>query len=115
MEFNNLGAAGNNDPRGLWTDNAMMWVADSADNKVYAYDMHDKTRFPGNDLTLGNSRPVFDLWSDGSSTWMIDHNSNDILKSDMSGPGDFAFEPSGIDQLQRGPRASGPTAPPCGW
>ena len=26
-DFDTLGAAGNNDPRGIWSDNTTMWVA----------------------------------------------------------------------------------------
>ena len=91
LEFNTLDAAWNHDPRGLWSDNATMWVGDSVDGKAYAYDMHDRTRFPGRDITVPG-RAVFDLWSDGSSMWTVDHNTNTIHKSDMAGPGDFAFE-----------------------
>ena len=36
-EFNTLEAAGNWIPRGIWSDGATMWAADSQDAKIYAY------------------------------------------------------------------------------
>ena len=36
-DFNTLEAAGNNQPRGLWSDGTTMWVADAKDDKIYAY------------------------------------------------------------------------------
>ena len=35
-EFTELTAAGNNSPRGLWSDGAVMYVADASDDKVYS-------------------------------------------------------------------------------
>ena len=36
-DFDTLAAAGNDDPRGLWSDDTTIWVADSEDDKLYAY------------------------------------------------------------------------------
>ena len=36
-EFNTLDAAGNWIPRGIWSDGATMWAADSQDAKIYSY------------------------------------------------------------------------------
>ena len=36
-DFNTLEAAGNDQPRGLWSDGTTMWVADAKDDKIYAY------------------------------------------------------------------------------
>ena len=33
-EFSTLSAAGNNDPRGIWSDGATMWVLDSDDDRI---------------------------------------------------------------------------------
>ncbi len=40
-EFGELSAAGNNSPRGLWSDGDVMYVADENDRKVYSYNMPD--------------------------------------------------------------------------
>ncbi len=40
-EFAELSGAGNNSPRGLWSDGAVMYVADENDGRVYSYNMPD--------------------------------------------------------------------------
>ena len=36
-DLNGLVAAGNNNPRGLWSDGVTMWISDNTDDKIYAY------------------------------------------------------------------------------
>ena len=40
-EFSKLSRAGNNSPRGIWSDGDVMYVADANDDKVYTYNMPD--------------------------------------------------------------------------
>ncbi len=40
-EFSELSGAGNNSPRGIWSDSAVMYVADESDGRVYTYNMPD--------------------------------------------------------------------------
>ena len=40
-EFKELSKASNNSPRGLWSDGAVMYVADESDDKVYSYNLPD--------------------------------------------------------------------------
>ena len=40
-EFKLLSRAGNNSPRGLWSDGDVMYVADASDGRVYSYNMPD--------------------------------------------------------------------------
>ena len=40
-DFVELGRVGNNSPRGIWSDGAVMYVADENDDKVYSYNMPD--------------------------------------------------------------------------
>ena len=40
-EFANLSRASNNSPRGIWSDGAVMYVADESDGKVYSYNLPD--------------------------------------------------------------------------
>ena len=40
-EFDKLSRAGNNSPRGIWSDGDVMYVADANDGKVYTYNMPD--------------------------------------------------------------------------
>ena len=75
-DFAGLGVAGNDSPVGIWSDGTTMWVADSADGKIYAYDMEtsnqDVTRefnlldVPG---VISNTDP-FGIWSDGTTMWV---------------------------------------------
>ena len=41
-DFDTLIAAGNENPSLIWSNGATMWVADDADDKIYAYDMATK-------------------------------------------------------------------------
>ena len=41
LDFTTLSAASNNSPRGLWSDGAVMYVADALDARVYSYNMPD--------------------------------------------------------------------------
>ncbi len=40
-EFDELGRVSNNSPRGIWSDGAVVYVADANDDKVYSYNMPD--------------------------------------------------------------------------
>ena len=40
-EFEDLSDASNNSPRGIWSDGAVMYVADESDARVYSYNMPD--------------------------------------------------------------------------
>ncbi len=40
-EFAELSKASNNSPRGLWSDGAVMYVADESDDRVYSYNLPD--------------------------------------------------------------------------
>ena len=79
FEFNL--AAGNTDPHGLWSDGVTLWVADSGDDKLFAYQMPDGTPDPAKDLTLaaGNTDPR-GIWSDGTTMWVVDSPSSGTRK-----------------------------------
>ena len=63
----------NADPAGVWSDGETIWVADSDDLKVYAYDLEAKTRKSDDDFDLletnGDPRS---MWSDGETMWVLD-------------------------------------------
>ena len=40
-EFADLSKAGNNSPRGVWSDGAVMYVADASDGRIYSYNVPD--------------------------------------------------------------------------
>ena len=73
-DFNTLVDAGNNAPGGIWSDGTTMWVVDSPDDKIYAYDVATTVRDSANDfntLHAGNYRPR-GIWSDGTTMWVAD-------------------------------------------
>ena len=54
-----LDCAGNHDPQGIWSDGTTMWVADDADDRIYAYSLRDNLRDPGREfdaLKAANNR-----------------------------------------------------------
>ena len=80
-DFNTLDAAGNDGPRGLWSDGSTMWVVDITDDKIYAYDMGTKARKSSEDFNtlyrinedgeFPDARP-FGIWSDGDTCgWLM--------------------------------------------
>ena len=102
-DFETLEAAGNDDPEGIWSDGVTMWVADSEDDKVFAYKMPDSVapiepptpvvdtdafdRKPSKDFdgleAAGNARPD-GIWSDGVTMWVADRGDRKIYAYDMT-------------------------------
>ena len=91
-DFNTLDAAGNDSPRGIWSDGSTMWVVDVTDEKLYAYDMATKARVSSKDFNNlyriredddeQDARP-FGIWSDGEIMWVVDANDFVIYAYDM--------------------------------
>ena len=52
-EFTELSSAGNNSPRGIWSDGGVLYVADESDDRVYSYNMPDAIDARLASLTLG--------------------------------------------------------------
>ena len=86
-EFNTLSDAGNNDPRGLWSDGTTMWVADNDDNKIYAYNLSTKARDAAKDINTlsgaGNTE-IRGLWSDGTTMWVVDRTDAKVYAYNLS-------------------------------
>ena len=63
----------NADPEGTWSDGDTIWVSDSEDDKLYAYDLDDRSRDSGQDFDLDskNDDPG-EIWSDGEIVWVMD-------------------------------------------
>ena len=86
-DFNGLESAGNPWPRGIWSDETTMWVADVLDKKIYAYDMSTKARVPGKDFdTLKADGRIWTrgIWSDETTMWVADFIGKKIYAYDMS-------------------------------
>ena len=54
-EFTRLSRAGNNSPRGIWSDGAVMYVADELDDRIYTYNMPDALDARLASLTLSDA------------------------------------------------------------
>ena len=86
-DFDTLGAAGNRDLAGIWSDGTTMWVADYVDDKIYAYSMSTKARDSTKDFgTLGaaENRDPTGIWSDGTTMWVADWRDEKIYAYSMS-------------------------------
>ena len=85
--FETLGAAGNNNPVGIWSDGTTMWVADTDDDKIYAYDLATKARDASKDFNTlagaGNNNPE-GIWSDRTTMWVVDQADDKIYAYDMA-------------------------------
>ena len=57
---------------GIWSDGITMWVSDSPDDKLYAYNLITKGYTPTEDfntLAVANTAPD-GLFSDGTTIWV---------------------------------------------
>ena len=63
----------NSDPRGTWSNGEDIWVSDSVDDKLYAYNLPGKSRQADQDLDLHsqNDDPA-EIWSNGHTVWVMD-------------------------------------------
>ncbi|MDE0471744.1 MAG: cadherin repeat domain-containing protein, partial [Ekhidna sp.] len=78
-DIDSLNAAGNNDPRGLWSDGTTMWVADPLDDKVYAYTLATGTRDAAKEFGLDHDNSSLrGLWSDGTTLWGTDNSDDKV-------------------------------------
>ena len=81
-DFDTLTAAGNTTPRGLWSADTIMWVADLGDDKIYAYNLATKARDAPKDFdtlsAAGNTDPT-GIWSDGTTMWVVDFGDDKIF------------------------------------
>ena len=86
-DFNTLAAAGNNSPFGIWSDGTTMWVVDTNDDKIYAYNLVTKARDSTKDFNTlaaaGNSLPL-GLWSDGTTMWVSDFTDDKIYAYNLA-------------------------------
>ena len=85
-DINSLQAAGNADPQGMWSDGTTMWVADDADDKLYAYTLSSGARDTTKEFTLhsDNSDPT-GTWSDGTTIWVADDVDDKLYAYTLSG------------------------------
>ncbi|WP_419553035.1 cadherin-like beta sandwich domain-containing protein [Candidatus Poriferisodalis sp.] len=84
-------ASGNCHPAGLWSDGETMWVVDTADKKLYAYDLDTGDRQADLDFNglneAGNNSPK-GIWSDGETMWVLDNHQGRIYSYNMPAEGE---------------------------
>ena len=75
-----LSASSSIQPSGITTDNTTMWIADSANDAIWAFRLSDLTRDPGKDLSqslLRSANPGIipvGITTDGITMWVISSN-----------------------------------------
>ena len=80
-DFNSLNGAGNNQPEGICSDGTTMFVADSDDNKVYAYNMSDTTADSTKEITLhADNGDAKGLWCDADTIWVANDDGGTTSK-----------------------------------
>ena len=86
-DFDTLYAAGNNGPRGLWSDGTTLWVSDRDDKKIYAYKLSDTSRDAAKDFNTldaaGNQNPA-GIWSDGTTMWVADRDDDKLYAYNLA-------------------------------
>ena len=71
----------------LWSDGTTLWVADSQDLVLYAYDVGTRQRTPDRDIDslkyAGIDSPR-GIWSDGHTMWVADHSDPKVYAFDLA-------------------------------
>ena len=87
QDFDTLDAAGNDRPKGIWSDGTTMWVVDQTDRKLYAYNLATKARDAAKDIALDATKSGWRYpTSDGTTLWLSESNTwYKIYAYDLSG------------------------------
>ena len=77
---------GNGDGWGIWGNDDTIWVLDTSDKRIYAYDRYDGSRDPDKDFdTLdSNNDNLSDIWSDGTTMFIVDPNDRKLYAHKMA-------------------------------
>ena len=86
-------ASVNAHPEWIWSDGVTMWVSDSADNKLYAYDLVSQAYDSTKDISLAegrarNNTSPTGIWLDGNSLWIADNGTDKIYAHKINETGD---------------------------
>ena len=85
-DLDGLIAAGNRTAAGIWSNGTTTWIADSGDDKIYAYNP-DGTRDSAKDfdtLAAAENTNAAGIWSDGTTMWVGDFFDNKLYAYRMS-------------------------------
>ena len=86
-DFDTLAAAGNVNPRGLWSNGETMFVLDDEDYTVYAYNHSDKSQDSTKTVTFSdlNGKTPEGLWFDGRVLWVVEIGDDRAYAFDLPG------------------------------
>ena len=104
-DFNTLHAAGNRNPRGIWSDGETMFVVDSSDFRVYAYKMSDMSRDESKEFGLEEHLGPRGIWGNTTTIWVSNDtdSTNSILAySRVDDPGTPDDDEYGDPRLIKG-------------
>ncbi len=86
-DLDGLIAKGNEFPTGIWSNGTTMWVVDSGDAKLYAYNLDTKQRDADKDfdtLIADNNPSPSGIWSNGTTMWVADIGDDKLYADRMS-------------------------------
>ena len=70
----------NTAPVGIWSDGETMFVVDTSDAKIYAYDLDDGSYDPGKDINLASdNNGATGIWGNDSTIWVANVNNRNSL------------------------------------
>ena len=77
QDFGNLSSAGNTAPKGIWSIGGIMYVVDSDDYRVYAYNVSTKDFILNQSFNLSSVDAPWGIWSDNETVWVaLEFSSN---------------------------------------
>ena len=85
-DFDTLKAAGHR-PNMIWSNGTTMWVTETSEDKIYAYDMATKARDTDKDfdtLKEAGNENIAGIWSDGATMWVVDIDDEKIYAYDLA-------------------------------
>ena len=83
-DLDGLITAGNEEPRGIWSNGTTTWVVDSEDTFVYAYNRDGSRNTDGEfNLHSDNANPS-GAWSNGQTAWISDNTDEKLYAYQVS-------------------------------
>ncbi|MYH97720.1 MAG: hypothetical protein F4129_14590, partial [Acidimicrobiia bacterium] len=94
-------AAANQASRGVWSDGTTVWVADSSQDKIYAYSLADGSRDATkdiDDLNAAGANHPRGIWSNGTTLWVADGGDDKAFAYSLAdGSRDATKDINGLD------------------
>ena len=72
-------------PKGLWSNEDIMWLTDSKEDSAIAYSLPDKNRLYNDDYELNLPENVVGIWSNNTTLWVAVKDSRQLLAYDILG------------------------------